>query len=98
MKIGKKLYFTKTMSQHTDPVALKVNEENEDLSDDSITISHLLENSDKCKVEIISLDSDKELVNAFLDSTDKEPKSEQINEQQNENSNENPNGKTPASM
>ena len=85
MKIGKKLYFTKTMSQHTDPVALKVNEENEDISDNSITITHLLENSDKCKVEIISSDSDNELVNAFLDSTDKEPTSEKTKEQQKEN-------------
>ena len=42
----------------------------------------------KWKVKIISIDSDKELANAFPGSTDKEPKSEQTNEQRNENSNE----------
>ena len=83
----KKLYFVKTLSQHIDPVVLKVNEENEDNSDDSITITHHLEGSEKCKVEIISSASDDELANAFPDNTDKEPKSEQTNEQRNENHN-----------
>ena len=54
----KKLYFVKTLSQHIDPVVLKVNEKNEDNSDDSITITHHLEGSEKSKVEIISSDSD----------------------------------------
>ena len=83
----KKLYFVKTLSQHIDPVVLKVNEENEDNSDDSITITHHLEGSEKCKVEIISSDSNTELANAFPSSTDKEPKSEQTNKQRNENPN-----------
>ena len=73
------------MSQHIDLVVLKVNEEYENNSDDSITITHHLESSEKCKVKIISSDSDNELANAFPGSTDKEPKAEQTNEQQNEN-------------
>ena len=83
----KKLYFVKTLSQHIDPVVLKVNEENEDNSDDSITITHHLEGSEKCKVEIISSDSDNELANAFPGSTDKKLKSEQTNEKQYESPN-----------
>ena len=75
----KKLYFVKSLSQHIDPVVLKVNEKNEDCSDNSIT-NHL-EASEKCKVEIISSDSNNERINAFSGSTDKEPKSEQTNEQ-----------------
>ena len=64
------------MSQHIDPVVLKVNEKKEDNSDDSITITHHLKGSEKCKVEIISSDSNIELANAFLGCTDEEPKSE----------------------
>ena len=81
------MYFVKTLLQYIDPVVLKLNEENEDNSDDSITFTHHLEGSEKCKVEIISSDSNNELANAFPGSTDKEPKSEQTNEQQNENPN-----------
>ena len=77
----KKLYFVESLSQHIDPVVLKVNEENEDCSHNSITITNHLEASEKCKVEIISSDSDNERINAFSGSTDKEPKSEQTNEQ-----------------
>ena len=84
----KKLYFVKTLSQHIDPVVLKVNEENEDNSADSITITHHLESSEKFEVEIISSDSDNELAMAFPGNTDKEAKSEQTNEQQNEDPNE----------
>ena len=73
------------MPQHINPVVLKVNEQNENNSDDSITITHHLESCEKCKVEIISSDSDNELANAFPGSTDKETKSEQTNKQQNEN-------------
>ena len=67
---------------------MKVNEENGNNSADSITITHHLESSKKCKAEIIISDSDNELANAFPGNTDKEPKSEQTNEQQNENPNE----------
>ena len=35
----KKLYFRKTLSEHTDPIVLKVNEENKDNSNDSIRIT-----------------------------------------------------------
>ena len=38
----KKLYFPKTLSEHTDPIVMKVNEENEDDSNDSITITRYL--------------------------------------------------------
>ena len=74
--------------QHIDPVVLKIKEEYEDNSDDSITITHHLESSEKYKVEIIILDSNNELANAFSDHTDKESKSAQTNEQRNENTNE----------
>ena len=74
--------------QHIDPVVLKIKEEYEDNSDDSITITHHLESSEKYKVEIIILDSNNELANAFSDRTDKESKSAQTNEQRNENINE----------
>ena len=84
----KKLYFIKTLPQHIDPAALKVNEENEDNSDDSLRIAHPSKGSEKCKVGIISLHNDNELANAFPGSTDKEPKSAQTNPQQNENPNE----------
>ena len=47
----KKLYFTKTLWEHIDPIVLKVNEENEDNSGDSITITHPLEGSEKCKLK-----------------------------------------------
>ena len=57
--------------QHIDPVVLKIKEEYEDNSDDSITITHHLESSEKYKVEIIILDSNNELANAFSDRTDK---------------------------
>ena len=76
------------MLQHIDPVVLKIKEEYEDNSDDSITITHHLESSEKYKVEIIILDSNNELANAFSDHTDKESKSAQTNEQRNENTNE----------
>ena len=69
------------MSQHFDPAVLKVNEENEDNSDDSITITHHLEDPENYKVEIIISDSSNELANVFPDSTDK-------TNQQNENTNE----------
>ena len=75
--------------QHIYPVVLKVNEEHEDNSHNSITITHHLEGSVKYKAEIISLDSYNELANAFSDSTDNEPKSEQTNKQQNENNEKN---------
>ena len=68
--------------QHIYPVVLKVNEEHEDNSHNSITITRHLEDSVKYKVEIISLDSYNEIANAFSDSTDNEPKPEQTNEQQ----------------
>ena len=38
----KKLYFTKTLWEHIDPIVMKVNEENEDNSNDSITITRHL--------------------------------------------------------
>ena len=69
------------MSQHIDPAVLKVNEENEDNSDDSITITHHLEGPENYKVEIIISDSSNELANVLPDSTDK-------TNQQNENTNE----------
>ena len=75
--------------QHIYPVVLKVNEEHKDNSHNSITITRHLEGSVKYKVEIISLDSYNELANAFSDSTDNEPKSEQTNKQQNENNEKN---------
>ena len=59
--------------QHIYPVVLKVNEEHEDNSHNSITIAHHFEGSEKYKVEIISLDSYNKLANAFSDSTDNEP-------------------------
>ena len=75
--------------QHIYPVLLKVNEEHEDNSHNSITITHHLEGSVKYKAEIISLDSYNELANAFSDNTDNEPKLEQTSEQQNENNEKN---------
>ena len=84
----KKLYFVKTLLQYIDPTVLKIKEEYENNSDDSITITHHLESSDKCKVEIIILDSNNELPNAFPESTNKEFKSEQTNKQRSENTNE----------
>ena len=74
--------------QYIDPTVLKIKEEYENNSDDSITITHHLESSDKCKVEIIILDSNNELPNAFPESTNKEFKSEQTNKQRSENTNE----------
>ena len=38
----KKLYFAKTLWEHIDPIVMKVNEENEDDSNDSITITRYL--------------------------------------------------------
>ena len=38
----KKLYFRKTLWEHIDPIVMKVNEENEDDSNDSITITRYL--------------------------------------------------------
>ena len=54
------------MSQHIDPLVLKFHEENEDIFDDSITITHHLEGSEKRIVEIISSDSNDELAMLFL--------------------------------
>lgn len=54
------LYFVKTLLQNNAPFVLKVNKENEENSGDFITITHHLEGSEKCKVEIISSDSNNE--------------------------------------